>query len=223
MNINDLLNGHKLPTMPMRAWLSQDEGLEPDVTGPIWTLEDCWGSPESQPLLTGAKIREFHLGDIACLAVIGHAVTLYSSSGNDDEVSDDDERAFIYLLNPADPCVWDVIDSWEAAPFRHMRIRSGGGSLATPLPKADLELLDARSAKDNELDNDLLAGELLKLMKEGRLEEVLRDQLGIKRPMYLAIVETPMLCKSLTPLSAEELEEAQAYLAHKAWAASIED
>lgn len=222
MNINDLLNGQKLPSMPMRAWLSQDEGLEPDVTGPIWILEDCWGASESQPLLTGAKIREFHLGDIACLAVIGHAVTLYSSSGNEDEVSDDDERTFIYLLNPADPCVWDAIASWEAAPFRQMRIRSGRGSLATTL-QADLELLDARSAKDNELDSDLLAGELLKLMKESRLEEVLRNQLGIKRPMYLAIVETPMLCKSLTPLSAEELEQARAYRAHKSWVARFEE
>lgn len=224
MNINELLAGHNLPILPMRAWLGRTDFPGAGVGEPAWRLEDCWVTTEKRPSLSTVKLRAFELADgLPCFAIIGSAESPEWNWADNEELTDEYLRTFVYLLSPAEPTVWQAIDSWQQDKSGFMQVLSDGGIHGSPLHHKSAYYDDARQCAGNELDSDLLAGKLLELIAAGQLEEVLKGKLGITRPMYLAIVETPMLCKSLAPLPAEELEEAQAYLAHKAWAASLED
>lgn len=223
MNINDLLAGHNLPPLPMRAWLSRTDFLIADTGKRGWRLEDCWVAPEKRPMLTTYRLRELELLDGSpCLAIVADAIGPEWNWQDDEELTDEHYRTLVYLLNPADPTVWEAIHSWEEGPFRFISILCEGGVSMSPLPQNRDAYYDARSAELDELECDLLAGKLLKLIAAGQLEKELKSKLGITRPMYVAIVETPMLCKAMRPLSPAELAEAEAYLAHKRWAASLE-
>lgn len=224
MNINELLKGHELPSLPLRAWLARTNFPGGGVGELAWRLEDCWVSPEKRPSLTTAKLRAFELTDgCPCLAIVANATAPEWNWADDEELTDEYLRTLVYLLSPAEPTVWQAIDSWQRDRSGFMQVLSEGGLHGSQLHHKSEYYDGARASEGSELDSDLLAGELLKLMKDGRLEQVLIAKLGITRPMHVAIVETPKLCKSMTPLSQEELAEAEAYIAHKRWAASIED
>ena len=68
-------------------------------------------------------------------------------------------------------------------------------------------MLDLRIFEGAELDSDTLASAIERLLNQGPLEAELARQLGIKAPVYCAIVETPMMLKSLQPPSPETMEE----------------
>lgn len=203
MNINDLLKGHNLPPLRLRAWLAQTDFLKPKSGELAWRLEDCWVAPEKRPSLSTVKLRAFDLEDgLPCLAIIGRAQAP-EWNWADEELTDEHLRTLVYLLSPADTTVWDAIDSWQPDKSGSMQVLSEGVIHGSPLHHNSEYYDETRASEGSELDSDLLGGKLLKLVAAGELEEVLRDKLGIKTPMHVAIVETPMLFKSMTPVDPE--------------------
>jgi len=92
-------------------------------------------------------------------------------------------------------------------------MHGGKGELLNAPPAGhDQDFSEAREVQGNELESDLLAGRLLELISQGRLEAVLASQLGVQQPLRCAIVETPMLCQSMTPVDPREWE---AHLEHQ--------
>jgi hypothetical protein len=122
-------------------------------------------------------LRVVDLGGLDCCVMQASATT-----PGEGDPSDDDYRAFVYLLNPAETCLWKAIDSWLEV-----------GSV-----------LEARHAEGEELHGDMLAGAIERLLEAGQLEAELAKQLDIKVPLYCGIVETPMMLKSLESIDKEE-------------------
>jgi hypothetical protein len=60
-------------------------------------------------------------------------------------------------------------------------------------------VLEARHSEGEELESDMLAGAIKRLREAGQLEAELAKQLDIEVPLYCAVVETPMMLKSLQP------------------------
>lgn len=210
MTIDELLNISGLKPLPLRAWLSaSNEGSG----GYGWTLHDRWEGPGDQPILCGTRLRLLDLGDgLKCAGLVGHAVV----PGDGLEILDEEERAFVYLLNPADPCVREAIECWLQRKF--ITVRSGnGGVLSSGTLEEGATVLEAcRYNEGDEIISDFVTCTLVDLWQKGQLERVLRTRLGINRPLLCAIVETPMLCASLRPpLTQEEVEVYEAHQANK--------
>jgi len=77
-------------------------------------------------------------------------------------------------------------------------------------------LEECRNHEADEIISDFVTSALIELWHQGRLEEVVKSGLGINRPLFCAIVETPMLCASLRPpLTQEEVDAHEAHQANK--------
>ena len=206
MNYDQLHADGCLRGLPMRATLETTGGTNPSWYGPQWRLVSKWISMEEQPLLAGTRLRSIKLDEFDCCVLEGRAIA--PGEGNP---LDDDCRALVYLLNPADACVWKAIDSW----VQHGSIASlanpGSGGSYSSVCARDLEVLELRSLEGEELESDLLAGAIQKLLKGGRLEAELAKQLGLDVPLYCTVVETPMLLKSLQTIDPEEWRQ---YMEH---------
>ena len=209
MTIDELLNTSSLMPLPLRAWLSLGEE---GSGGRGWTLHDRWMGVGEQPILCGTKLRLLDLGDsLHCVALVAHAVV----PGHGLEIRDTDERAVIYLLNPADPVVRKAVECWLRR--KAIRVVSGGGVLtSSTLNKEATVLEECQRNEGDEIICDFVTGALIELWRDGRLEGTLKSGLGINRPLLCAIVETPMLCASLQPpLTREEVEAYEAHQANK--------
>jgi hypothetical protein len=197
MTFNEEPSNDILRQLPMRARLKATGAIAPSGATPAWIVEQQWQSTVEQPLLVGIALRLFELRGIRCCAIQGSAVTPGKGAS-----SYDDERAFVYLLNPADPIVWRAIDSWLEE--GRVIVHTGSGcQRAASLCNADLAVLAVREIEGEELESDMLAGVIKELFYEGLLETEVATQLGIKVPAYCTVVETPMMCKSLEPADEE--------------------
>jgi hypothetical protein len=205
MNFDQLYSEGSLKGLPMRASLKATGEATPSWSTPAWRLVSEWNSPEVQPLLVGTRLRVVALDGCECCVVHGEAIT--PCEGNP---IDEDYRAFVYLLNPADRCVWEAIDSWVKVGCiaSYVNPRTFSGESVVP---QDLEVLELRGLEGAELDSDTLAGAIEKLLEAGQLEAELARQLDIKVPLYCTVVETPMMLKSLQPPSMETMEEWRAH------------
>jgi hypothetical protein len=154
-------------------------------------------------------LRVVNLAGDDCCVVLAEAITLGEGTP-----SDEDYRALVFLLNPADKCVWAAIDNWVKVGIiaAHESSRGTNGTSVTP---RDLEVLELRDLEGAELDSDTLASAIEKLLEQGQLEAELAKQLGIKMPLYCAIVETPMMLRSFQPPSVEILEEWRLHKEHE--------
>ncbi|HYD15059.1 MAG TPA: hypothetical protein VEA77_01530 [Hyphomicrobium sp.] len=186
-----------LMVLPMKAWLKPTGVAAPSPRERAWVLEQEWTSSDEEPHLVEVALRLLNLNGSMCCAIKGRAIAA------DREGRHDDERAIVYLLNPADPSVWESIDSWMRTGY--MTVCLGPGkSHSTSVGARDVEALKARGVEGEELESDMLAASILKLLKEGRLESEVAQQLGIKVPVCCVIVETPMMYKSLLPVDEEK-------------------
>ena len=182
----------------MRAWLKPTGETAPSHGAPAWVLEGQWKSAEGKPLLVGVALRLLNLGGSVCCAVQGRAI-----APGEGKPRDEDVRVVVHLLSPAEPSVWQAIESWVQAGC--ISVQTGRQRMhGTSMSETDLEVLDARYAEGEELESDMLAGAIEQLIAEGRLEAEVAMQLGIRVPLYCAIVETPMMLKSLQPPDMEE-------------------
>ena len=193
MAFTELLADNCSTSLPMRARLVETGSRVPSPGSPPWVLQHEWTAMEEEPMLVGVALKLFDLDGVACCAALGRAI-----APSCEDPRQEDERAFVYLLSPADPLVWQAIDSWMQVQF--ISVRTPKYMHATSLSKSDLEVLEARYAEGEELESDLLGGAIQKLIDEGRLEAEVAKQLGITVPLYCAVVETPMLCISLQPV-----------------------
>jgi hypothetical protein len=197
MTINEILKRHDLPPLPMRAWLELRHTSAFTVFNPTWALQYRWEAEGEEPILCGLELRKLEFaGALACLALIGRALMPSCDRGADDE-----ERFLVFLLNPADPTVWEAVDSWLQA--RCLGATNGTGMSGSSVTSAALAALDIRSIEGEELESDLLAGELLEQIKNGQLG--IRSGLELNGPIYFTIVETPFMCKSLQPADPGQL------------------
>lgn len=197
MNFDQLPNDSALAALPMRARLAPTGVSVPGISCAAWELQHQWVSTEEEPLLNGTALRLVKLGGVVCLAVKSDAIAPRKMRRGKDE------RAIVYLLNPADPVVWTTVDSWLRA--RCISVRSSprcrhGTSVSPP----DLAVTEARDLEGEELESDMLAGAIQRLVGAGQLEAEVAKQLDIKVPLYCAVVETPMMLKSLQPVDSEE-------------------
>lgn len=209
MTIDELLNISGMKPLPLRAWLSSDEG---GSGGYGWTLHDRWTGRGEQPILCGTRLRLLDLGHgLKCPVLVGHAV----AADGDLEVRDEDERALVYLLNPADPVVREAVECWLQR--KTIRTSSGGHVLHSGTVREEVAVLEeCRHHEGDEIISDFVTCTLVELWQKGRLESVVKSRLGINRPLFCAIVETPMLCASLRPpLTQEEVDAHEAHQANK--------
>jgi hypothetical protein len=197
MNINELLEGHGLEHLPIRAWLKEPRSqAEPPSSS--YAVESRWLLAQTQPQLCGLKLRALHLGgSFRCLALVVDALAPVWK----EETFDEERRYVVYLLNPADTSVWAAVDSWAQAKL--LKAHTEDTCLGTGIRQLDADVLELRDLEGQELESELLAGQLLELMKARMLEKVVREQLGLNRKTYVSVVETPMMCKSLEPVDAE--------------------
>ena len=207
MTIDELTKISGLKPFPLRAWLSSAEDKSGD---PDWTLNDRWTGVGEQPILCGTKLRMLDLGDeLRCVALVGHAVL----PGDGLEILDEDERAFVYLLNPADPVVGAAVKCWLQR--EAIRVVSGDSVLTSGTFNEEAAVLEeCQRSEGEEIICDWVTIALVELWQYGRLESFLKIRLGINRPLLCAIVETPMVCQWLQPPATEE--EVQAYREHQA-------
>ena len=209
MTIDELLNTSSLMPLPLRAWLSPGEE---GSGGRGWTLHDRWTCLGEQPILCGTRLRLLDLGHgLQCVALVGHAVAADGGL----EVLDEDERAFAYLLNPADTVVREAVECWLQG--KAIRIVSGGAVLTSSTLNEESTVLEACLYNEgDEIICDFVTSTLIELWRDGRLEGTVKSGLGINRPLFCAIVETPMFCASLRPpLTREEVEAYEAHQANK--------
>jgi hypothetical protein len=197
MTINDILKSHDLAPLPLRAWLERRHIGAPTASNPTWALEHRWEAGGEQPIICELNLHKVQFSDVfTCLALVGRLVMPYCYS------ADDEERTLVFLLNPADPTVWEAVDSWFQA--RYFSASDGVGILSSPVGSADGAALDARSIEGEELESDLLAAELLEQIKSGGL--IFKSGRALRHPLYFAIVETPLIIKSLQPFDTIEWE-----------------
>jgi hypothetical protein len=197
MNFDQLPKDSALAALPMRARLAPTGVSVPSVSCAAWELQHQWVSTEEEPLLCGTALRLVKLESVVCLTVKSRAIAPRKMRRGKDE------RAFVYLLNPADPVVWTTVDSWLRAGCMSVRTsprRRHGTSVSTP----DLAVTEARDLEGEELHSDMLAGAIEQLLERGELEAELAKHLDIKVPLYCAIVETPLMLKSLQHVDMEE-------------------
>lgn len=201
MNFDQLHSDGCLKGMPLRATLNAKGQLAPSFFFPEWELEYTWVAAEKRVLLSSASLRCVRLGDVDCCVVLAEAIT-----PGEGTPSDEDYRALAFLLSPAEKCVWEAICSWVTfgSIATHEALRGSGRTFMT---LRDLEVLKLRGLEGEELDSDLLADSVEKLLKAGQLEAELARQLDIKVPLHCGIVETPMLLKSLQPMDPELWKE----------------
>ncbi len=197
MNINNLLNENGLKPLSMRAWLQPCPATGAAQSVPGWQLECDWSSDEEKPALRDLELCSAELSEgLLCLALTGR--------GTRQRVGDKagiHELTVVWLLNPADTNVWQAIESWlKGAPVWGLNAIDVGSTFTA---SSDLAALEAREREGEELESDLLAGTLIELMKQGQLEAKLACELGISGAISIAIVESPMLCKSFEPVDPE--------------------
>ncbi len=214
MKINDLLNAHGLAPLPMQVCLQNRHAGASTFANPRFAVKSVWLSTRDEPSLCELSLRPLDFGNGSrCIALIGRAI-----AADSDDAADEDTVSLVYLLNAAEPCVWEAVDSWVEAGFLWV-IASDHLQVATSISPPDLEVLNVRDVEGEELESDLLGGELLQLMKDGRMEDELKSRLGIVHPVVYTIVETPMTCKSLEPVDPEEwrvhLEHQANWLRHR--------
>lgn len=198
MNFDDLHGGGCLKALRLRAWLRPTGATAPSHASAAWVVEDQWKSEDEKPLLVGVALRLLRLDGVECCAIKGRAIT-----PGERNARDEDERAVVYLLSLAEPGVWQAIDSWIQV--GSIPVKTGPRSMhATTVSKNDLAVLDARDVEGEELESDMLAGAIQKLIEAEQLEAEVAKQLDIKVPLYCAVVETPMMLKSLQPVDEEE-------------------
>jgi hypothetical protein len=198
MQMNEILKAHGLTLFPMQACLESRHAGPSTFSNPGFAVNSAWQATGDEPILCELSLRALNFGNVArCIALVGRAIT-----PDYDDAPDDDRLTLVYLLNPADPCVWEAVDSWVAAGLLWVRV-SDRLQLATTTGALDHQILDSRAAEGEEFESDILGGELLQLMKDGQMEEALRSRLGVDDPIFFTIVETPMILKSLVPVDPE--------------------
>jgi hypothetical protein len=201
MNFDQLHSDGALKGLRVRASLHSTGEAAPSHSCPAWILVSKWVAAQEQPLLVSMRLRWVKLGGSECCVVHASAI----APSEQDAEAGADERALVYLLNPSDPTVWQAIKSWVDVGTIAARVNPrSGGSSSTVTPR-DLGVLELKTLEGAELDSDMLAGEVLALLEAGQLEAELARQLGIKMPLHCAIVETPMMLKSLQPVDAGTL------------------
>jgi hypothetical protein len=153
MNYDELHADGCLKHLPMRAWL-KPTGVATRFASPGWLVEDQWKGAGEKPILVGVTLKLLKLDGVVCCVVQGRAIAL-----GDGDPTDEDERAIVYLLNPADGDVWQAIDSWMKAGYIVARVdlRSTHG---TSVSDTDLAVLEARAVEGEELESDMLAASL---------------------------------------------------------------
>lgn len=217
MTINEILKRHELAPLPMRAWLERRHTGPSNVFNPTWALQYRWEAEGKQPILCGLELHKLEFAEaLACLALVGRAVMPRCDDADDEE---HEERFPVFFLNPADPTVWEAVDSWLQAGY--FSATDGNGMSGSSVTSADLAALDARSIEGEELESDLLAGELLKQIKSGQLHFTSGREM--KHPLYFTIVETPFISTSLQPIDPDEFEMQRHYRANKLLLEGIAD
>lgn len=201
MNFDQLHSEGCLKGLPLRAMLNATSQPVPSFAFPGWELEYNWVATEKRALLSNASLRCVRLGSVDCCVVLAEAITPGEGTPRDE-----DYRALAFVLSPAEGCVWEAISSWVTfgSIATHESSRASGRTMVT---LRDLEILQLRDLEGEELDSDLLADAIEKLLEAGHLEAELARQLDIKVPLHCAIVETPMLLKSLQPMDPELWKE----------------
>lgn len=198
MKFDQLPSGSALAALPMRARLVQTGVTAPSRGLPAWQLHHLWTSQEEEPILSMLELRTASIGGVSCVAAVGHAIT-------ERELEEgEDERGFVYLLSPADPVVWAAIDSWVQTRWV-AALQINVGSVGAGLVHPELELLSARQYESLELESDMLGGAIMELLRTDRLASEVAEQLQIKVPLLCAVVETPMMVKSMEPVDDEEV------------------
>ena len=200
MNFDQLHSEGCLKGLPLRATVNATGQPAPSFAFPEWELEYTWVAAEKRVLLTNYGLRRVRLETVDCCVVLAEAITPGEGNPNDE-----DYRAIAYVLNPADRCVWEAICSWAAfgSIATHESSRGYGRAFVT---LRDLDVLKLRDLEGEELESDMLAGAIEKLLNAGQLEAELARQLDIKVPLHCAIVETPMMLKSLQPVQLKQGE-----------------
>jgi hypothetical protein len=192
----------------LRAWLKPTAASAPVAEAPAWLLQHEWLSAATEPLLVDMGLRVLDLGGVSCLAVVASAIAPRVVTWGDGEC------AVVFLLAPADPVVWSALDSWLQLGCVWAISGPGYMSGASVSPR-DFEVLSKRYAQGEALESDLLAGAILTLMVERQLEVEVARQLGVRVPLLCAIVETPMICRSLQSVDEEEWRLHQDHLANR--------
>lgn len=184
-----------LKDLPMRVSLAQADG---GSWWPAWRLKEAWQPAGLHRNVLPKALRLVGIGGSDCFALEGRVVKW--KEGRQGTLT---ERPFVYLMSPAEPSAWSAIDSWFEA--NHIAVEHASGQLSLlRLSALDRSVLEARYAEGEELESDMLAGHIVELLDSGRLEADLAKQLGLHGPMDCAIVETPMLLKSLQPYDPRE-------------------
>ncbi len=197
MTYDDLHSVGCLKGLLLRATLSATGHSAPSFAFPEWELEYSWVAAEKRVLLFRSGLRCLRLGDVDCLVVLAEAIIPGEGTPRDE-----DYQALAFVFNPADGCVWNAIDSWVTlgSVATHEASAGSGGTFVT---LQDLQVQRLRNLEGQELESDMLAGIIEKLLKAGKLEAEVARQLDVKVPLHCAVVETPMLLKSLQPVDPE--------------------
>jgi hypothetical protein len=194
MNINQTLANHHLDALPLRSWFEQRHASPSKKYNPRWGLAYKWSGPEEQcPIPSNMRLRAVTLDGFQCCALVTEAFAM-----TDSDVLDEDLRTFVFLLNPADGQTWEAISSWFEAGL--IVLTGDGGANGGGTHAEDRAICDLERQRGEELESDLLAGALLKLLSAKRLEQTLASQLETAYPLYVSIAETPMMCKSIQPV-----------------------
>ena len=191
MELGEIHSCFSLEGLSLRASLKATGTAEPSRCRPAWMLISRWVGKDDEPLIVRFGLRIVTLGGSDCCVVYARAIT--PGKGNP---KDEDHRAFAYLLHPADTCVWEATDRWLQ--IRAITAQTGPrcDQDCSVMPR-DFEVVEARYAEGEELDSDMLAGAIQKLIAAGQLEAEVAKQLDIKVLLYCAVVETPMILNSL--------------------------
>lgn len=196
MKFDQLTSNSALAALPIRARLVPTGCGAPARGFPTWRLQHLWTSQEEEPILCMLELRTVSIGGVSCVVAVGSAITVRELEEGEDE------RAFVYLLNPADPVVWLAIDSWVQARWI-AALQINVGSIGAGLSQPEHEVLSARQYEGLELESDMLGGAILDLVRTQRLALEVAEQLQIKVPLFCAVVETPMMVKSMEPVDEE--------------------
>lgn len=195
MTYDELHTDGILRAVPVRVRLTQADA---GTRWPAWRLKEECKRVDLCRHVFPIALRLVRIGGSTCCALEGRVE--YWKEERQWALT---KRPFVYLLSPAEPSAWRAIDSWFEAKGFAMEHASGQLSLFR-LSARDRSVLEARYAEGEELESDMLAGNITELLESGRLETVLAKQLGLLGPMDCAIVETPMLLKSLQPYDPQE-------------------
>lgn len=147
-------------------------------------------------MVTGLSLHLLELGGSVCCAL--KASTVLRGKGD----ASQEEPAFAYLLSPADASVWLAIESWARSKVMVVEA-TAGYTHGTPIKEADMALAMARYSEGEEHESDMLARAIVRLMRQGQLEVEVGRQLEVEAPMYVSVVETPMMLKSLQCIDVE--------------------